>query len=212
MLFGADSWSLDARVLVRPGRGFQSLAGTRTTPGVQSKFWIALRRPLFLTLVLASGVSLLASSVATVRLVAPTALYWSFVPLVEILALAIVLWRRRGGRMFFLIDTFFAGHAAWTLFLLVIAAAITVSSPRYWWFLITGPAIIGILLVISWSAYVDVCYFRYICGARLPRAIRDVLLHRLVSWALIFWIFAVPDPTPLGVIQEIVRAMAEVLP
>lgn len=80
VLFGPDTWSLDARVLVRPGRGFQSLAGTRSTPGVRSKFWIALRRPLFLTLVLAGSVSLLASSVATVRLVAPTTLYWSFVP------------------------------------------------------------------------------------------------------------------------------------
>jgi hypothetical protein len=110
----------------------------------------------------------------------------------------------------FLIDTFFAGHAAWTLFLLVIAATMAVAPPQYWWFLITRFGIGGIVLVIGWSAYVDVCYFRYVCGARLTRAIGDVVLHRLVAWTLIFWIFAVPDSTPLGVIQEIVRAMAEV--
>jgi len=208
----ADAWSLDARVLVRPAREFQSLASERTAAGVRPTFWIALRRPLLLTVVLASVVSLLASSVATLRLVAPTAIYWSFVPVVEILALAIVVWRRRGSRgLPSLIDAFFAGHAAWALFLLAVGATMAIASPQQWWFLITRPAIVGVVLVTGWSAYVDVCFFRYICGARLARAVGDAVLHRLIAWTLIFWIFAVPRPTPFGVIQEIIEAIAGAL-
>ena len=205
-------WSLDARVLVRPSRAFQTLAGgEQDAPGDRTGFWLAARRPLFLTFVLACVVSLLATSVASLRLIAPTAIYWSFVPLVEILALVIVVWRRRAGRgLAYLIDTFFAGHAAWTLLLLAVGATMAVASPAHWWFLITRPVIVAIVIVIGWSAYVDVCFFRYICGARLSRSIGLVALNRFIAWLLIFWIFAVPEATPLGVFQELAEAVLEV--
>ena len=40
------TWSLDARVLVRPARTFQAIAATVRTiePGGRSHLWIALRR------------------------------------------------------------------------------------------------------------------------------------------------------------------------
>jgi hypothetical protein len=163
-------------------------------------------------MVLACVVSLVGTSVATVRLIPPTAIYWSFVPIVEILALAIVVWRRRGARgLPALIDIFFAGHGAWTLLILAAGAVMAVASPGVWWFLITRPGIAGVLIVAGWSAYVDVCFFTYVCGATRARAIGDAVLHRLMAWTLIFWIFAVPEPTPFGVIQEIVEAVAELL-
>lgn len=66
---GPDSvtgdWSIDARVLVRPARAFRSLADTPAGTHRHSSIWIAARRPLFLTLVLASVASLVGTSVAT---------------------------------------------------------------------------------------------------------------------------------------------------
>jgi hypothetical protein len=207
------TWSLDARVLVRPARTFESLAAASARPRGRAAFWLAARRPLFLTFVLACVISLLATSVATLRLIPPTMLYWAFVPVVEILALAIVLRRRRGPRgLSSLIDAYFAGHAAWTLLLLTAGAVVSVVGPQHWWFLITRPAIAAVVIVAGWSAYVDICFFRHVCGAPFRRAVRDAVVLRVIVWTLVFWIFAVPEPTPFGVIQEIVEAIKEVIP
>jgi len=184
----------------------------RTPERKESTFWTAVRRPLFLSLVLGCVISLIGASVATIRLIGATPLYWSIVPVVEILGLAIVIWRRRGARTFAsLIDIFFAGHAAWTLFLLLTGAVLAVAPPEHWWFLITRPVVTGLVLVAGWSAYVDVCFFRYVCGARLASAIGSAVVFRAVAWVLIFWIFAVPQPTPFGVIQKFVEAARELL-
>jgi hypothetical protein len=167
---------------------------------------------VFLCLVLGCVISLLSASVASVRLIGATAIYWSFVPIVEILALAVIVWRRRGVRTFAtLIDAFFAGHAAWTLLLLVTGAVLAVAPPQYWWFLISRGGVAGVAIVAGWSAYVDLCFFRYVCSAPLKRAVADVALQRLITWTLIFWIFAVPGLTPFSVIQKIVEAIAEVV-
>lgn len=207
-----DNWSLDARALVRPARTFQELAATQQPGSVRSTFWTAARRPLFLSLVLGCVISLIGAGVATIRLIGTTAIYWSFLPLIEILALALVVWRRRGSWSFAsLVDAFFVGHAAWTLLLLLAGAVMAVTPPQHWWFIITRLAVVAIVLVVGWSAYVDVCFFRYICGTTLASAVRSAALYRVIVWILIFWIFAVPEGTPLGVIQEIVEAITEVL-
>ena len=205
-----DGWSIDARALVRPTRTFQALAAGQTSESIRSPLWTAVRRPLFLCLVISCVISLLSASVASIRLIGETALYWLFVPLVEILALAIVIWRRRGSRTFAsLIDAFFTGHAAWTLLLLFIGAVMTVAPPQHWWFLLTRLVAVGVFPIVVWSAYVDVCFFRYICGATRRRAVANVAVQRLFAWTLIVWIFAEPSPTPFGIVQEIVDAVAE---
>ena len=59
-------------------------------------------------------------------------------PLVETLALLAIVWRpRRRAPLPVLIDTFFAGHGAWTLFVIAIAATMATVSPDSWWFLLT---------------------------------------------------------------------------
>jgi hypothetical protein len=207
----AGPWSLDAHVLVRPAREFQSLASVHAAQS-RSSFWVAARRPLFLTFVLACGVSLIATSVASLRLIATSGFYWCFVPVVEILALALVIWRRPESRPFaHLVDLFFTGHAAWTMYLLIVAALLAMLPPIYWRAVILGPGLIGITLVVVWSAYVDVCFFRHVCGVTLGRAIVNAALHRFVTWTLVLWIFAVPTPTPFGVYHGLARDIAEVM-
>ena len=208
----AADWSLDARILIRPAQTFEALAAAQPPGEHRASWWLASRRPIFIAFVLGCVISLLGSSVASVRLVGPTAIYWSFVPLIQILALIVVTRRRRAGQQLAsLIDTFFAGHAAWTLLLLATGAILSVTSPMNWWFLIIGPAVAGVILVAGWSAYVDLCFFRFACGSPPGTAIGQLALHRFITWTLIVWIFAVPEPTPLGVFQEIVEAIKEVM-
>jgi hypothetical protein len=203
-------WSIDARVLVRPNRELQSLASA--VPQTRSSLWIALRRPLFLTFVLACAVSLIATSVATFRLIGATAVWWTFVAIAEIIALAAVTWQRRGSRSFAaLTDIFFTGHAAWTLLILLVAAMLAFAPPQYWRLIIVGPTVVGILVVVAWSAYVDVCFFRHVCGATLGRAIAQVAVQRFIAWTLILWIFCAPTATPFGVYGVLGQALAEVL-
>src|SRR5262245_62065856 len=113
------SWSLDALVMLRPARAFRSLA----EHGGECGWRTAVRRPLFLALVLGSLASLLATGGLGIRVVATSALAWSFVPSVEALALAALTWRRRKD-LPVLIDRFFAGHAPWTLLLVAIAGVL----------------------------------------------------------------------------------------
>jgi hypothetical protein len=205
------SWSDDARVLVRPAQTYQAIAaGSATSAPVVLR--VAAARPFFVLFVIGCAISLVATTVASARLVFAPMIYWSFVPLVEILGLFLVIERARWrARPAVLIDAFFTGHAAWTLLILATAAALSLSTPMHWWFLISGPGVAAVLIVAAWSAYVDFCFFRRFCGSPMRKALGQLALNRFIVWTLVFWIFAVPEPTPLGVFQELVEAVREVL-
>src|SRR5262249_56398049 len=83
--------------------------------------WLALKRPLLLAFFLGCTVSFLTSRMLTLRLVVPAMIYWSFVPLIEIAALAAVCRRDRKNILFpQLIDSFFIGYSPCLLCLVVV--------------------------------------------------------------------------------------------
>ena len=207
VLMSADL-SLEARVMAGPARAFREIA---SEPGGSGP-WIALRRPLFLALVLGCVVSLATSGVLTLRLVGPATLYWAFVPLVEVLALAAVTWRRRGG-LFSprLVDVFFVGHGPWTLYLLALAAMVVFLPPQRAWEMLTTWGVAGLALVVAWSVYIDFCFFRHLCRASRGAASRTLVLHRLLTWLVVIAIVAVPGMKPWGVVLEMTEAVKELL-
>jgi hypothetical protein len=86
-------WSDEARVMIRP-------AGTYAAIGLQSAtaadhpqwpLWLAWRRPVFIALFIGACLSLAATNALTLRLTLSAAVAWSFVPIIEIAALAIVV-------------------------------------------------------------------------------------------------------------------------
>jgi hypothetical protein len=203
-----NPWSLDARIMVRPAREYQLLRDSPSAPGLRA----GIRRPLFLALAMGAIVSLITVNGLTMRLAGSGAIAWSFVPLVEGLALAAVLFRRRKGTPFpVLLDRFFAGHAPWTLLMIAIAAMMAFVPPKYVWDLLTGPYLLAAALVVLWSAYVDYCFFRYLVAARRAAAMRDVAVLRLLTWPIVFWIFAVPGGTPADMSQEVAEAIRELI-
>jgi hypothetical protein len=194
--------------MMRPARAFRFLGDQPGEGGLR----VACRRPVFVALVLGAMVSLIASSGLTIRIAGPAAVSWCFVPVAEALALAAVTWRRRKGVLLsVLLDRFFAGHAAWTLLLIVTAGTLAFVPPAMVWRLLTGVCLWTAALVVVWSAYVDLCFFRFVVGAGRAAAVRDVAVLRLLTWTVVFWIFAVPAGTPRAMAQEIAEVLAEVI-
>jgi len=116
--------------------------------------------------------------------------YWSFVPVVEIAALALVCrGKLRSVSLAQAIDLFFAGFAPWLLWLTGLAAIWAWLPPmqafqwtRPFWLLIAAPA------VLVWSCYIDLRFFRSVLQGRAVWALTG---HRAISWtACLLWFMA----------------------
>jgi len=191
--------------MVRPAATFSVLVAA----GEHSRPVLLWRRPLAVAVLLGCVVSLLSSGLLTIRFIVPAVLAWSYVPFIQILALLVVTWpRRRVVPMGRAVDLFFSGYGPWAIFLVGLAASFAFSAPVFSW----GPlkvALAAMAVIVMWSACLDFWFFRIVYRAQPLPAIRDVVLVRLISWTLIFWIFAVPSATPIGVLTEIAKAVRE---
>jgi hypothetical protein len=158
--------------------------------------WLALRRPLLLLLFIGCAVSFLTSHILTLRLVLPGAINWSFVPAVEIGALAVVCRRDRRTVLFpQLIDSFFRGYRPWMLWLSGICAIWCLLSPAAKpldWSISVAWLDGGAVVAIAWSLYIDFCFFRSVLQRNRFRAARDLTLQRLLSWSPIMAVVAAP--------------------
>jgi len=155
------------------------------------KLWIAVRRPMAVALGIGCAASLMAHGTVTPRLALPAALYWSFVPLLEIAGLALVLRKEFSAEA---IDDFFAGHGPWLLWLAAFATL---------WAFVPGPVAYartgfphvwyGLAMVAAaWSAWLDFAFFQRVARRSRIGAARDVLVQRLVCWPIGMIIFVAP--------------------
>jgi hypothetical protein len=158
--------------------------------------WLALKRPLLLAFFLGCTVSFLTVRTLTLRLVIPGMIYWSFVPLIEVAALAAVCWSDRRNVSFpHLINSFFSGFRPWLLWLTGMCAIWSLLSPAatpldytisiVWLFC-------GVAAALAWSGYLDFRFFRSVLRRSPARAVRALVLQRLLSWSLIMAIIGGP--------------------
>ena len=158
--------------------------------------WLGLKRPLYLAFLLGCSVSFLTSGALTLRIIGPATIYWSFVPLIEIGALAAVCWgNHQNVRFSSLVNSFFGGYGPWLLWLAGMCAI---------WACLSPPAksfdgIVSIVwlgaggtLAVAWSLYIDFSFFRSVLRRNPAHAARDLVLQRLISWSLIMSIIAAP--------------------
>jgi hypothetical protein len=154
-------------------------------------FWIAVRRPLLTVVMLGCAMSLMTSGRLTLRLAVPAAIYWSFVPLLEIAGLAVVCGRQLSAR---LIDRFFQDQWPWLLWVTLFAAL---------WGLVPPGIVIGrtlyplpwygfALAAAAWSAKLDYVFSMRVLGRTRSRAMRDVAVQRIVAWPAAVAIFVWP--------------------
>ncbi|MBS1857093.1 MAG: hypothetical protein JST11_17110 [Acidobacteria bacterium] len=137
------------------------------------------------------AVSLLARGALTPRLALPAAIYWSFVPLLQIAGLAAALRRRPDAAT---IDAFFRGFGPWLLWLASFAAPWTFvpaptvfgepAYPSAWW---VAGALAGV-----WSLWIDFRFFLPLRDGSRAHAARDVIVHRMVCWPAGLVIFVAP--------------------
>ena len=186
-------FSPDAYVLVRPAAAFRALAVQPADPGP----WTAWRRPLFMAFLLGCTISLTTTGSLTLRLVVSTALSWSFVPAIEIAALALVLHGAgHWGRLSRLVDLFCMGCGVWSVWLIGISIIFAAAPPAHVFPVFFSWLEVGGLLVLIWSAYVDYCFFHEVLRCSAARARHALLLHRLLSWIPILLIISLPAIVP----------------
>ena len=171
--------------MLRPMAVYERLARQPASGG----WWIGLRRPLFVALLLGCCLSLVVSGRLTARVIAGGAVAWSFIPLFELVSFAVV-GRRASTNVPFSrdVDLFFAGHGPWSMSLIAVAAVAsfipiqaatwTASTPG----LITLAAMAAAIAI--WSGYIDFCFYRVVLGKTGTRAVRALLLQRAIGWTL----------------------------
>ena len=157
-------WSPDVRIMLRPASTYRELIALPVRPGN----WLALRRPLLFSFVLACTVSFAASGRLTLRLVIPATTYAALGTLVEVLALAVVCPRSAPSETPSVsfsrsLDLFFSGFGVWLLWLCAFGAIWAFASPvhAFRW---TGPRwnLYVLSALVLWSGYIDFCFFRYV--------------------------------------------------
>jgi len=171
--------------MLRPMAVYERLARQPASGG----WWIGLRRPLFVTLLLGGCLSLVVSGRLTARVIAGGAVAWSFIPLFEVASFGAVRRFANIGVPFSRdVDLFFAGHGPWSVSLIAVAAVAsfipiqaatwTASTPG----LITLAAMAAAIAI--WSGYIDFCFYRVVLGKTGTRAVRALLLQRAIAWTL----------------------------
>lgn len=161
-------------------------------PIIPSAAWTGLRRPLLVALVLGCGMSLMDARVLTLRLALPTAFWWTYVPMVEILALfAACPAARRAPSWPRIVDRYFMGHWPTLLWVMALAGCLAFIPPitvLSWQQRISVP-FDSALLVIAWSAYIDFQFFRRGLKQSAWHAARDLLVQRAIAWTVGLTIF-----------------------
>jgi len=114
----------------------------------------------------------------SLHLVGSPAIYWMFLPIVEIAGLVAVY---RGRLESQTVDRFFTGHGPWLLFIIVFAAYASSPSAAVVTLNELTFGAIAVAVVLFWSCWIDYRFFG---------SIRKLAAHRSVSWTLFAAIFA----------------------
>jgi hypothetical protein len=169
--------------LVRhPFAAYRALARSHRPTGI-----VALaRRPLLVCLVLGVSIALAATGRASAGLVLGTALCWSFVPAVQLAALALVRRRTRVARpLSSAADLFFMGHLPWSLWLLLVAGLAALTWPQGaagWPAPLHAAIALSALLPAFGSAVLTFAFWREAAGLAHRRALKATAAYLALVW------------------------------
>ena len=193
------AWSSDElRVMLRPERTYRRLADeVNATEDAGTPFWCAFKRPLFAAFMLGAFASLTASGRLNALLVIDGMIFWSFVPLLQALAmtcLVLVLARRRfpTARA---IDLFFIGHGPLYLWFLAISGSCLFIPAQqiFLWPIQSGWIMPATLLIVwGWSNLTTFGFLRGALRLSTVRAAVALLVYNLFVWGVIIsYLFAI---------------------
>lgn len=167
----------DLHVTVSPGKAYGILAGEHAAVGPL----VAVKRPALVALILGTTIAISATHRVTLTLVASTSLYWSFAPLVQMLAAAIVIASSRQRRlgMARALDLFFMGHVPWSLWILAFGVRAAIGPHGTG---ITDYFLISALVPLVWTAIIVFAFCRTVLNSSPRGALRRTLLHQGIIW------------------------------
>lgn len=186
-------WSNELRVMLRPTAAYRELAKEADKNGVELLF----RRPLFVALTFGAFASFTVSGRLTFQLLIDGALFWSLIPVLQLLVMTAVVFAFARSRVPIprAIDLFFMGHGPLLFWLLGVAGACLFFPlreihlwPTVWGWLLP----ISLIVVLIWS---NITTFGFLKGAlNLPpvRAGKALLVYTMIFWGLILsYLFSV---------------------
>jgi hypothetical protein len=123
-------------------------------------------------------------------------IYWSFVPIIEVAALAVICWKDRECASFSsLIDSFFAGYRPWLVWLAGMSVVWSLMSPSTKtldWMVSLIWQDAGIVIALVWSLYIDFRFFCLVLKRSPETARRELAMQRLISWGFILPVLGGP--------------------
>jgi hypothetical protein len=163
------------------------MAYARLARGSETTTLAMLRRPAFLALLIGCCVALSSSGRFTLRLLVSTTFLWSFAPMLQLLAAAVII-RLLGDKRLSLpagLDLYFVGIGPWSLWLLAVAGVYSFLSPER---TVTWGSDLGISVVttgaipLAWSAVITFGFLRGALGLNLQRTLLGFVLHGALVW------------------------------
>jgi hypothetical protein len=168
---------------------------------------ILLRKPLLFLFVLATGASLAGGGRLSLRLLVDTATALAIIPIIQVIAFAVVYWTGRRRLTFsWAVDGFFAGSAPWFWAMLVLGAAGAASSPvvAAQWFTRLGAG--AVIVAIALSLRNDFAFFTHVLGRTRQRAALDLVVQRALGWTATIAYFVASSSPKLGVMLPTIAA------
>jgi hypothetical protein len=170
--------------MLSPARAYAAYAPAHTRSGL----WIALRRPLFVALLLGVTIAMTATHTVAAPVVVSLTSCWAVAVAIQLVTALIIIGpsSRREAPMSRALDLFFLGHAPWSLWLLVIGAMAT-------WMpdLVDIPLVVLTMLVPAALTTRTVAAFSaVVLGTSRRTAVRRAALHHAMTWIVILVLFA----------------------
>lgn len=193
------AWSSDeVRVMLRPERTYRRLADeVNATKDGSNPFWRAFKRPLFAAFMIGAFASLTSSGRFNALLVIDGMLFWSFVPLLQLLAITCVVLVLARGRFATTkaIELFFIGYGPWYLWLLIISGSCLLVPAKQivLWPVQSGWIMPATLLIVwAWSNLTTFGFLRGALNLSTVRAAVALLVYNLFLWGIIIsYLFAI---------------------
>ena len=184
-------WSDEVEVMLRPTRTYRRLAeDVDATDVTTSRLWRAIRRPLFAAFMIGAFTSLTTSGQLNAFLILDGMLFWSFVPLLQLLIIAglVLVFARRQLPTSKAIDLFFIGHGPWFLWLLAIAGSCLFIPVKqiFLWPVMSGWLMpISLLAVWAWSNVTTFGFLRGALNLTITKAATLLLLYATLLLGII---------------------------
>jgi hypothetical protein len=173
-------WSDDVAVALAPAATYARLldddAPSRWTPVVA--------RAAFASLLVGTAVAIMATGRVTIPLVLTGALFWMFVPMLQLLMGAVLAWSApfRAVAMPRALELWMLAHAPWSLWLLAVAAIVSLGSAP---FLGSELVILSGLVPVVWTSIIVRAYCVAVLRLGRPAARWRIFAHQLMVWSAI---------------------------